>query len=72
VKNISWVLYIIRCKKGPRSWSAVAKLMRVSRSYLCDVMGGRKRPGPKVLRWVGVEAVEGYQWKSDRRTRKPR
>lgn len=60
------VLYLLREKKGPRQWKVIARLLRLPRSYLSEVASGKKHPGPKILRWLGIEAVEAYRLKGRR------
>jgi hypothetical protein len=43
------------------SATAIGKEIGVSSSFVCAVHSGRKRPGPKVLAFLGLEAFEGYR-----------
>lgn len=41
--------------------SAFASRIDVSPQYLCDVLNGRRDPGPAILSALGLEKVEGYR-----------
>lgn len=64
------VLYLLREKRGPRTLTQAARQIGVTVGYLCNVMAGRKRPGAKILKWLGLVAVEVYQFKSNNRTKR--
>lgn len=48
-----------RCKG--RTNTDVAREIGVSRSFLGQVLKGRKAPGPRVLRYLNLEAYESYR-----------
>lgn len=39
----------------------VARLIGVSPAFIGAVLVGRKKPGPKVLKYLGLEAYETYR-----------
>lgn len=41
--------------------AAVSKKLGVSAQYLCDIQMGRRAPGPKVLRAIGLREVITYE-----------
>ena len=48
---------------GKNSTNAtIAKQLKVSPQYLCDIQQGRRAPGPKVLRALGLREVITYEW----------
>ena len=49
------VLALLRRQQGKRSLTALAGELGVSLSYMSDVMLGRRAPGGKVLRRLGLE-----------------
>lgn len=53
-----------------RQKKEVAREIGVSPAFVGAVLRGRKRPGPKVLRYLGLEAYEAYR-RVDRRRRTP-
>ena len=42
------------------SQKALASELGVSQAYLCDVMKGRKEPGPLLLAGLGLQRVVSY------------
>ena len=48
------------CQK-PMTQRAVAKHLGVFPSYICDVLKGNRLPGPKILRYLGLERSFDYQ-----------
>lgn len=45
------------------SQTAFAETNKVSKQYLSNVLNGRQRPGPKVLKALGVKCVIAYTYK---------
>jgi hypothetical protein len=41
----------------------VAKAAGVSRGFIFKVLAGKKKPGPKLLKYLGLEAYEAYRRK---------
>lgn len=41
--------------------NATARALGVSTTYLSDVMCGRRKPGPKILKALGLERVVVYR-----------
>lgn len=41
--------------------NATARALGVSTTYLSDVMCGRRKPGPKILKALGLERVVIYR-----------
>lgn len=54
-------LVILRKRQGSRSQKALAAELGITPSYLCDVLQGRREPGPQVLRALGLERVISYR-----------
>lgn len=48
-----------RCARS--SQTAVAAELGVSKQYLCDVLAGRREPGPAVLNGLGLVRKVTYQ-----------
>ena len=40
--------------------AALAKKIGISPAYLCDILEGRRNPGPKVLRFMKLKKIVGY------------
>jgi len=36
----------------------LARHLHVTSQYVCNVLGGRSRPGPRILRHLGIERTE--------------
>lgn len=47
--------------KGGLQKKDVASLIGVSPAFIGAVLVGRKKPGPKVLKYLGLEAYETYR-----------
>lgn len=43
------------------SQKTAAKKWHLSPSYLTDVLRGRRKPGQKILRVVGLQRIEAYE-----------
>jgi len=48
---------LARARDG-KSWASLARRIGVSRGFLADVVFGRRRPGQKVLEFLGMEKIE--------------
>lgn len=60
---------------GHRGQRALARKMHISDVYLSEVVRGIKSPGPKILRYLGLERIEGpvtYRQKPPRQKKLPR
>jgi hypothetical protein len=64
------VLEMLEIRKGDRSWKQLAEEMECSPQYLCDVIGGRREPGPKILEPLGLIAETIYVFVKARSGRK--
>lgn len=51
------IITLLRKQQGERSLSEYAKIIGVSKQYLCDLYQGRREPGPKVLAFLRLEPV---------------
>jgi hypothetical protein len=47
--------------------AALAKKMGISPAYLCDVLDGRRNPGPKILKFLKLKKVVCYGEAKDER-----
>lgn len=47
-------------RRGVRTWAAVAAEIGISAAYLCDVRRGHRKPGQKILDYLGFEAQTVY------------
>jgi hypothetical protein len=43
-------------RKGKGSWRSLARVIGCSAMYLCDIVNGRRNPGPKVLEFLGLKS----------------
>ena len=59
--NHSTVLRLIKQRCKDTTQAAVAKSLDVSPAYLSDVLAGRREPGPKLLRALGLERRTVYE-----------
>lgn len=50
------VVNLLRKRKGPDSWRSLAKKIGCSAVFLCDVVDGSRKPGPKILHFLGLKA----------------
>jgi hypothetical protein len=50
-----------RQKKKYKTWAAWAKEIDVSTAYISDVWKGRRDPGEKLLKAMGLERVVEYR-----------
>ena len=41
--------------------NATARALGISTTYLSDVMCGRRKPGPKILKALGLKRIISYQ-----------
>jgi len=58
-----YVLQILmdhRDKEG--SWAALARKIGVTRNFMCDVGKGHRRPGKKVLDYLGLRGVRTVEY----------
>lgn len=67
--NIAQQKLIELCKG--RLKKDVAAEIGVSPAFVGAVLKGRKRPGPKVLKFLGLEAFETYRRVGGRRAPRP-
>ena len=49
---------LARARNGGESWASLARRIGVSRGFLADVVFGRRKPGQKVLEFLGMERIE--------------
>jgi hypothetical protein len=57
------VLDILRAQVAlSGSQEAFAQAAGVSQQYVGDVLRGKREPGQKILRAIGLRKVSGYQW----------
>lgn len=47
-----------------RTQAAVARELGISPAYLCDILAGRREPGPSVLKALGLERKISYERKA--------
>lgn len=66
VMNIAQQMLNNLCKG--RQKKEVAAMIGVSPAFIGAVLCGRKKPGPKILKYLGLEAYETYR----RKRRRPR
>lgn len=52
--NTAEIIELLTKKRGNGSWRALAAKIDCSPAYLCDVILGRREPGPKILRYLGL------------------
>lgn len=45
----------LEARRGNRTQRALAEEMDISPAYLCDVLAGRRDPGPSILKFVDLE-----------------
>ncbi len=55
------VLSLLREQAEAQSLSAWARKHGISVAYLSDTLGGRRKPGPAILRGLGLQKVVRYQ-----------
>lgn len=49
------VISLLASKQGGRSQREFAKEIGVSQQFLCDLLKGRRTPGPAVLKYLDLE-----------------
>lgn len=49
------IIDLLQAKRNLRSARALAVEMKVSHGYLCDVLAGKRDPGPSILDYLGLE-----------------
>jgi hypothetical protein len=54
-------LQILKARLGKGSQAELARELDVSPQYLHDVLNGRREPGRKILKALGVERVVSYR-----------
>jgi len=55
------VMDALRARLDGRTQLAVALALGVSTSHLNDVLRGRRKPGPKIIRALGFKKVVSYE-----------
>ena len=59
---------MLRSRMTDKSLRSLAKEMSISAAYLSDVMLGKRRPGPAVLDFLGLERKTEITYKRGRRS----
>lgn len=54
-------LYLLIAELG--SQKAVAKKLKISQQYLNDILRGRREPGDKILKPLGLKKVISYEYR---------
>lgn len=54
------LIQALRDRASESSQAALAKWLGISQPYLSDVLNGRRAPGPKILRKMGLKRTEQY------------
>lgn len=52
--NVEQVRNIVRRRVAETSQADFARAANCSRAYICDILAGKRDPGPKVLRVLGL------------------
>jgi len=67
-------LEMLRAQLAGQSLRSLARKMRVSNPYLSSVLLKKQPPGPKILRYLGLERVKSvtYRPKPPRQKKLPR
>ena len=47
-------------RRGERTWAMLAAEIGISAAYLCDVRRGHRKPGRKILDYLGFEVQTVY------------
>lgn len=63
---------LLRERKGKRSLRHLGKEIGVSAMFLSHVLRGLRHPGPKILKWLGLEKRVVYEAAPDRRKKRAR
>ena len=61
------IIELVRERIGNRTQSAFAHEIGIGESYLCDVLKGRRDPGPTFLEAMGLRKVVTYEPATGRR-----
>lgn len=59
IRKVRWRLTLLVRAAGTQQ--ACARQIGISQSYLSDILLGRRRVPPRVLRRLGLQRVEHYQ-----------
>jgi transcriptional regulator with XRE-family HTH domain len=59
--NIDDLLKDLRRRAARSSQKALAAELDIGQSYLCDVLRGRRHPGPSLLRALGLRRTVRYE-----------
>lgn len=55
------IIELVRERIGNRTQSAFAKQIGIGESYLCDILKGRREPGPTFLEAMELRKVVTYE-----------
>ena len=51
------ILDLLKRKQGDRNCAQFAREVGITKSYMGDILKGKRTPGPKVLRYLGLQCA---------------
>lgn len=65
------VIGILKARQGTMSLRELANQAKVSASYLSDLFAGKREPGPKIMKYLGLRKIRTSSYVPNNKRRIP-